>query len=54
MTEKPARSAIVHQRERVFDGFFKIDRAIVSYADEYGANERVKLEVCRAAPPRTR
>lgn len=39
------RAVIVQEKRRVFDGFFKIDRALVSYRDEFGAAEAVPIEV---------
>ena len=38
-------NVVVHEKKRVFDGFFKIDRAVVSYDGEHGRVENAPFEV---------
>lgn len=38
-------SVTVHEKKRVYDGFFKIDRALVSYDGEQGRVENAPFEV---------
>ena len=38
-------NVVVHEKKRVYDGFFKIDRSVISYEGKLGRVENAPVEV---------